>query len=139
MHEKLSHLKPAVKKPPSQQQSQESAEENEDQEETHPVAYYESSSEAEDIRSNVQDVQDAMDITNSGASAVIENDRNIAAANNNITQTSDNQVKVKKGLEIELKDDDSGEWTGAKVFSRAGKSTGKYKNCWNVTQKGKVK
>ena len=46
--------------------------------------------------------------------------------------------KIKKGLEIEMKSEDSDQWLKAKVISRAGKATGKYRYRWNVLENGSI-
>ena len=39
---------------------------------------------------------------------------------------------IKRGTEIKYRNKNEDEWKTAKVINRAGKATGKYKNCWNI-------
>ena len=48
-------------------------------------------------------------------------------------------VKLRKDLDIRYRSDNARDWTQAKVHSRAGKATGKFKDHWNVLENGKIK
>ena len=52
---------------------------------------------------------------------------------NNENDTTQKKITLKKGMHVRYKTkDDGNNWYSAKLISRSGKATGKYKNEWNV-------
>ena len=85
-----------------------------------------SSDEGFDSAEN-DDAQKEIEIEPPLPSGVLSNNQN------NTNDTAQKKITLKKGMHVRYKTKDDGDnWYSAKLISRSGKATGKYKNEWNV-------
>ena len=64
-----------------------------------------------------------------------DNSHTVDSVPENQTVAVEPSVTVKKNMNLRFKRNDKEEWNTGKLYSRAGKTTGKYPNAWNVQSK----